>query len=895
MRNIVGKKILLFILVLPLITSKMSIIVIASPDLIVDNESITISTVETYNNIIVRNGGILTIDASSVTVENRVIVESNSEFQFVELYLNGNCSVSGDSFLQGYISYLSNIYNLTVIDSEINTASSTTVSAPSINYLYLHNSTANLHILRINGIGEIFDTNAILELFYLSTTPQLTITNSNVTLFSSTTSSPDIYDLSCLRSNITIDTIQLLGSLVIQDSIFSGIADYFSNVADLLVENSTVDVFDLEIDGVTEISDSQVILYLQPASYIPQMTLRDSNATILSTTTLSPNIDDLSCVRSNVTIDTIELRGFLVIQDSIFSGFSDDNTYVASVLIENSTIDLFNFDIGGDTDIYNSDVVLELQHTSNIPQLTLYNSNLSLLSTSTFTPNVVNFNCSNFSMYLDTIDITSLFITNSSFSNITLKNTVIDETVITHSNVSFYNCFINFDMILDHSNVSFTDCAIFSLSYDLDFTNDSSLFSQNSLGCFFIWRDSNSTDLLASCLFVLPDATYYPIIKWYNTTSFPYIWVEETGNTIESLTRPGFFYTNFTVPKDFYSKTSVNSLLAIKDVSDNVVWESLSQKTYPISLMIPTIDLLTSTETFWMDTVNIRWNLTGGEIADCFFNLYLVNSSHSILIIENLSEFEYDLDTTLFSDGTYSLDLWCGDFTSSTFSVDIHNQNIPPTITISSPFSYMSYSDEIQIQWSISDVEEDLILVDIHYSSDQVVWYPLVVSSSGTEYLWDISELSNGLYYLRFIASDGTSNVTEIVIIQISHNYAPELTILTPEVNKEYSKEILISWQATDPNPNDILHFSLYYSIDNSSWIQILSNYQQFSYTWDISTLTPGTYYLLVVANDILLSTSAYVGPISIVSPSSASGLSFLITLIVLFNLLVLKRSKSRR
>ncbi len=889
-----GIKVLLVIVIFPIITSNLSIIVVASPDLIVDNESITISTVETYNSIIVRNGGTLTVDASSVTVETSVLVESNSEFRFIKLDLTGTCSVYGNSLLQGNLDYFSIISNFTTINSEIDVASSSTSSAPDINFLYISNSSVNFSVIVINGVSQIVDSDVLLELLYFSNTPQMTIINSNATFFSSTTSSPNINDLSCYKSNISIDTIQLLGSLVIQDSIFFGLADYFSNVASVLIENSTVAVFDLEIDGITEISDSNVVLELQPSSYIPQITLDDSNVTLSSTTTTSPNIDNFSCMRSIVVIDTIELRGFIVIQDSIFSGYSDHNTYVLSVLIENSTVEISNFDIGGDSDINNADVILELQHTSTIPQLTLHGSNVTILSTSTSTPNIVNFNCSNFSLYLDTVDINSFFITDSSSSNITLVDVGIDETVITNSNASFINSVIDFDLLLDHSNVFFTNCTIYSMSYDLELTNDSSLFTDNSLGCFVIWRDSNSTDLLASCLFVFPDATYYPIIEWYNTTSFPFFWAEETGDTIESLTRPGFFYSNFTVPKDFYDKTSVNSLLAIKDISDVVVWESLGQKTYPISLMMPVIDLLTLTNSFWIDTVNIRWNLTGGEISDCFFNLYLMNGSHSISIAENLSEFDYDLDTTLFSDGAYSLEIWCGDFTSSIFLIDIHNQNIPPTLTISSPFSYSSFSDEIQIQWSTNDVENDLILVDIHYSSDQVVWYPLVVSNSGTQYLWRISELNNGIYYLRFMVSDDTSTVTEVIQIQIANNYAPELTILTPKVNNEYSKEIIISWEASDPNLRDSLYFSIYYSNDNSSWIQIVSNYQESSYIWALSTLTPGTYYLLVVASDTELSTSVYVGPISIASPSSANGLSFLIVFIVLFNLMVLKRSKSR-
>ena len=59
--------------------------VTAATDLIVDGETIIISTAETYQSVVVKNGGNLTITSSDVAIMENLTVITNSFLKFTSL------------------------------------------------------------------------------------------------------------------------------------------------------------------------------------------------------------------------------------------------------------------------------------------------------------------------------------------------------------------------------------------------------------------------------------------------------------------------------------------------------------------------------------------------------------------------------------------------------------------------------------------------------------------------------------------------------------------------------------------------------------------------------------------------------------------------------------------
>lgn len=399
--------------------------------------------------------------------------------------------------------------------------------------------------------------------------------------------------------------------------------------------------------------------------------------------------------------------------------------------------------------------------------------------------------------------------------------------------------------------------------------------------------------MISAIVCLPPDHT--AIIQWRNGTSYISPWIETPPISLKPIFGTGIFIANFTVPKTLYRLPDVVYKLTIRDNS-SIVWED-QQRQLLIDELIPNIDLLFPEDQQWEGTVSLVWNISDSGIV-YNYDIYLYNSSEQFLVVEGTTLTEYVVDTTVFSDWIYTLEIFVGDLNSTTYEISINNINDAPSVTILNPDSWGSYSEQLAIEWLMEDINEDTLTVSIFYSVDQVIWYPIIEAFYETSTIWDISTIADGRYYLQIVVSDGLLDTSKIISVTIYNPRPPTIQILSPLADAHLSDPIHISWEVFDPNPSDTLKFTVYYSNDNSTWVIISANIYTMNLTWNTTDIESGTYYILVTVTDASHSASAYMGPIYFESRSKKSssfpGMS--LTLFALGLLIILlKKKKSPR
>lgn len=171
------------------------------------------------------------------------------------------------------------------------------------------------------------------------------------------------------------------------------------------------------------------------------------------------------------------------------------------------------------------------------------------------------------------------------------------------------------------------------------------------------------------------------------------------------------------------------------------------------------------------------------------------------------------------------------------------------------------------------DPEADSIAYRIQVYSD-VALTTLVSErlTNGLTWLIDVALLDDTRYYWRVRAEDlrgGASawspTSTFLVRIGSSSPMTPRLALTSPaEVVTVTGTSVTLTWEIDDPEHNSTV--SLYYDTDSQGedGTRIIESLPQdatsrfASYTWDVSTLAPGTYYIYAVATNRAGSVTRY-------------------------------------
>ena len=146
-----------------------------------------------------------------------------------------------------------------------------------------------------------------------------------------------------------------------------------------------------------------------------------------------------------------------------------------------------------------------------------------------------------------------------------------------------------------------------------------------------------------------------------------------------------------------------------------------------------------------------------------------------------------------------------------------------------------------------------------------------VATYSGTEQVWALAQdlSDNNWYYWRARAVDPAGNASDWSVLSSFFiddngvNDAPQFTFAQPASDIFIEQgELQIAWTDEDPDSNALISF--YYELDTQGigGTSIVSNLSEDSdidqYQWDVTGLTPGTYYLYAIIDDGETSVKVY-------------------------------------
>ena len=184
----------------------------------------------------------------------------------------------------------------------------------------------------------------------------------------------------------------------------------------------------------------------------------------------------------------------------------------------------------------------------------------------------------------------------------------------------------------------------------------------------------------------------------------------------------------------------------------------------------------------------IQWQSSDPEndaLAIGLFYSDTENPNNSITIETGLSNSgEYEWDTSQIEEGAWFV---CGtasdgelesyDCSDYTLEINHTKPNNPPEIVIYSPIPFEVIDAGVNVQWSVTDADGDLIEIYLLFRHSSNTGFATISSGlapSGSLF-WDTSALDEGDYYLAISASDGRATTWRNVSVSIVH---PEFSVI---------------------------------------------------------------------------------------------------------------------
>ncbi|MDH5711536.1 MAG: thrombospondin type 3 repeat-containing protein [Gammaproteobacteria bacterium] len=283
-----------------------------------------------------------------------------------------------------------------------------------------------------------------------------------------------------------------------------------------------------------------------------------------------------------------------------------------------------------------------------------------------------------------------------------------------------------------------------------------------------------------------------------------------------------------------------------------------------------------------------------GDTLSYEFNIYNADpaTSEAIVIATGISESPFwQISTPLMESGYY---YWharaidehglAGDWGRPVmFFADNDGINDTPTIQIKKVVIDNDDSDKdddndeehnnienslVEINWSDYDPDSNAS-ISLYYDTDQsgedgtLITFDIIEDPDGDSdrYLWDISQIPAGVYYIYAIIDDGNSSsidYSDNAIVIGDGGGMPYMAFKTPETENDgkRNQRAMIAWRDLDSNSNASI--SLYYDNDNTGFDGTLiangfaedSNGNDDHFLWDISTIDEGRYYIYGIISD---------------------------------------------
>ncbi len=275
---------------------------------------------------------------------------------------------------------------------------------------------------------------------------------------------------------------------------------------------------------------------------------------------------------------------------------------------------------------------------------------------------------------------------------------------------------------------------------------------------------------------------------YYSRNKLNWTLIDNVQNGTSATSTPGFFYYNLswdttTVDDGEYwlrvSVTDTHNLEAI-DLSDGPFYIHNSEMNPPIvRVVFPNGgEVLNGTVTLEAYAFDLEDNLDDSGVKFYYSpdksTWTLLGNNPTPSVADNRI-YNLTWDTTTVPDGYYWLRVAAADRTAfegvdlSDDSFIIHNiLNNPPSAKIIYPTEGETVQGSITIQVEVTDLEDNVVEVEVYYSTNNVTWELLGSSTSPTtpggniyEIPWNSNDVYDGNYWLRVVVKDNESLESE--------------------------------------------------------------------------------------------------------------------------------------
>jgi hypothetical protein len=213
----------------------------------------------------------------------------------------------------------------------------------------------------------------------------------------------------------------------------------------------------------------------------------------------------------------------------------------------------------------------------------------------------------------------------------------------------------------------------------------------------------------------------------------------------------------------------------------------------------------------WTGIQNITWAAQDDDNDSLLFDIYLENSSTSLLLANGLPNEtrEWSWNTSMIPNGTYSIRIVARDdnpsiplkvnATSSNFTI-YHPpppNHLPHVDLLSPPNSSIIDNASVHLSWKGSDLDGDLLTYTVRYSDNPQMQGAISSNSSTAAYIDLLNLTENKTYYWTVDTTDGKSNGTDIPTaiwsFTIKINHPPRITskpLSSVQVGDTYSYNV---------------------------------------------------------------------------------------------------------
>ena len=248
----------------------------------------------------------------------------------------------------------------------------------------------------------------------------------------------------------------------------------------------------------------------------------------------------------------------------------------------------------------------------------------------------------------------------------------------------------------------------------------------------------------------------------------------------------------------------------------------------------------------------------------------------------------FSWDTTQLTPGSYTLTTKAYDAAgnvgqSQSVTVNVANDLLAPTVSLTSPASYTTVSGSINIAANSADnvgvSKVEFYLNDVLLTATNMAPYT---------YNWDTKSAANGVHTLTAKAYDATGNVgqSQTVTINVSNDLsAPTVAVTSPGSGATLSGTVSVTASAADDVAVSRVEFY------RNGVLMGASNSAPYSYSWDTKSVANGNYTLTAKAYDnagnlgqsqnttVTVSNDVMAPTVGITSPGSSSTVSGTVTI----------------